>query len=235
MKKKPQLFLLHFAGGNGYSFQFMKKELEETFEFVPLELPGRGRRLGERILVNKDEAVQDYVKQIKEKRNQESFILFGHSMGASLGLNVTSELEKIGDAPSVFFAAGNAGPGVGTKKERFLMDDCQFKEELKALGGMPDELFTNEELFRFFNPIIRGDFELLERAFDVPVNLRIDTDIVAIMGSEEENVNELNNWSNYTEGNLKSEIFEGNHFFIFDHVQKLSQLIIENNDRTLVL
>jgi external thioesterase TEII len=46
MMEKPQLFLLHFAGGSCYSFQFMLPYLKD-FNVLPIELPGRGRRIKE--------------------------------------------------------------------------------------------------------------------------------------------------------------------------------------------
>ena len=50
---KPQLFLLHFAGGNKYSFNFLKKYLESAFELVSIELPGRGDRMSEKLITDK--------------------------------------------------------------------------------------------------------------------------------------------------------------------------------------
>ncbi|HAP63992.1 MAG TPA: thioesterase, partial [Cytophagales bacterium] len=37
--EQPQLFLLHFAGGNCYSFQFLKNIVPQQISFLPLELP----------------------------------------------------------------------------------------------------------------------------------------------------------------------------------------------------
>ncbi len=51
--KKTQLFLLHFAGGNYYSFRFMFPQLNE-FEIIPVELPGRGKRMKENLLKDFD-------------------------------------------------------------------------------------------------------------------------------------------------------------------------------------
>ena len=76
-----QLFLLHFAGGSCYSFDFLKQHLDSRFEFIPLELPGRGRRTNENLLNNKEKAINDYLAQIKLIRNGEPYVIYGHSMG----------------------------------------------------------------------------------------------------------------------------------------------------------
>lgn len=59
---KPQLFLLHFADGNCYSFLFLREYLEQDFELHFLELPGRGKRLLEPLVHTLDEAVSDYLR-----------------------------------------------------------------------------------------------------------------------------------------------------------------------------
>src|SRR5687768_7922731 len=97
--QKTRLFLLHFGGGNRYSFQFLKPHLVDHFEFLPLELPGRGRRMNEPLLVDDALAVKDYVNQINGLRDNAAFVIYGHSMGASLGLRVTKELENLGIPP----------------------------------------------------------------------------------------------------------------------------------------
>src|ERR1043166_8245649 len=86
--KKPQLFLLHFAGGNCYSFQFMMPLLRD-FEVVSLELPGRGKRINEPLVTNFDLAANDILRQLRQKLASSSFLIYGHSMGAYLALRVS--------------------------------------------------------------------------------------------------------------------------------------------------
>src|SRR5690349_18687727 len=114
-----QLFLLHFAGGSTYSFDFLKKHLKTDIEFLPLELPGRGKRSTEKLIKTKQEAIEDYLSQILKLRNGSPFIVYGHSMGATLGLSVVSGLEKRGHFPEQLIVSGNSGPG--SKKEREIV------------------------------------------------------------------------------------------------------------------
>lgn len=88
-----QLYLLHFAGGSIYSFDFLRKYISQDVEFLPLELPGRGQRFKENLLKLKSDATEDYFQQIKAKRNGEPYVIYGHSMGASLALKVTNSME----------------------------------------------------------------------------------------------------------------------------------------------
>ncbi|MBC8756498.1 thioesterase [Kordia sp. YSTF-M3] len=229
--QRHQLFLLHFAGGSKYSFDSLKEHLGMHIDFLPLEIPGRGKRFKEALLKSKTEAVQDYCQQIKTLRNEQPYIIYGHSMGATLGLNIVAELEKENDAPVHLILSGNSGPGikeyVGGKElpKRYSMNDIKFKEELRRLGGVPEEVLENNELYDLFSPIMRADFEILEKEENSEKGLMIHTPIHAMMGSEEKTKDHIANWKKFTSKKFTSEIVEGNHFFINEHPQKIAEVI----------
>lgn len=229
--QRHQLFLLHFAGGSRYSFDFLKQHLGTHIDFLPLEIPGRGKRFKEALLKNKSEAVQDYCRQIKTLRNKQPYIIYGHSMGATLGLNIVAELEKENDAPVHLILSGNSGPGIkeyiGEKElpKRHSMNDIEFKAELRRLGGVPEEVLENSELYDLFSPIMRADFEILEKGENTENGLMIHTPIYAMMGSEESTKDHIGNWKKFTTKKFTSEIVSGNHFFINEHPEKIAEVI----------
>ena len=231
---KPQIFLLHFAGGNKYSLQFLKPLLEDRLDFQAIELPGRGARFDENILLNKDLAIKDYVTQIKSLRNGLPYLIYGHSMGATLGLEVTKAMEELNDAPFKLVVSGNAGPRVGEKKDRYLLGHDEFIEELKTLGGVPTEVLEHKELLEIFIPIIRADFEVLEKENREQNPEIINAPILSIMGRQEETSDQIDNWKNFTSGKMTSKLLEGNHFFIYQHKSYLANLILECYDASLV-
>lgn len=235
-KRKVQLFLLHFAGGSRYSFDFLKEYLHHEVEFIPLELPGRGKRFGEPLIQDKTAAIFDYCNQIKTRRSNQPYIIYGHSMGATLGISVAHLMQKSGDQPKVLIVSGNSGPGTlpvdneGNeipKKTRYLMNTIDFKNELIELGGAPEEVLNNKEIFDFFEPILRADFEVLERETNYSeTDILTNIPICAIMGSEEKTSNQITNWQRFTTEKFEHSIVTGNHFFIHEHAKKLSDLII---------
>jgi external thioesterase TEII len=223
MKQKTQLFLLHFAGGNSYSYQFMLPYLDD-FDVIQLELPGRGNRIKETLFTEFDLAAEDIYQQIMARQTSPDYLIYGHSLGSYLALRVTGMLEKAFRPPAYLLVSGNPGPGVRDSKKRYLYGREAFIEELRLLGGVPDELFEHEELFDFFEPILRADFELAEKnnmSEDKPVN----SPIYALMGSEEEDVDKLSNWHKFTNSDFQCEVLEGNHFFILNHPQRITHLI----------
>ncbi|RBL90072.1 thioesterase II family protein [Chitinophaga flava] len=221
--KKPQLFLLHFAGGNCYSFQFMKPLLHD-FEVIALELPGRGRRMDEPLLNDFDAAAKDLYRQIIGDITDAPFLIYGHSMGASLALRVTNLLEDAGKRPVAVIVSGNAGPGLERSRMRYLLDRPEFIKELELLGGLPPEIIENEELFGFFEPVLRADFEIAERN-NLVSEPPIQSPLYAVMGSMEENVERIDNWMAYTRGRFASEVLEGDHFFIQRHPHRIAGII----------
>ena len=223
--KKKQIFFLHFAGGNCYSFNFLLPLLT-AFEIHQLELPGRGKRMTEAPIDSKDSAVQDYLKQIKAKLNGAPFMICGHSMGAYLGIYVIEALEKEGIVPVKFLATGNSGPGCYDDKKRYLLDKPEFLAELEEIGGMPADFFDHPELLDYFLPILRADFRIIEHEVETqPMPGIVQTPIIALMGSDEEKIEEIVNWKKYTSGSFQSLILKGNHFFIHEHADSIGQLI----------
>lgn len=233
-KNNVQIFMLHFAGGNIYSFQFLKPYMPTTFDFYPLELPGRGKRISEKLLSSKQSAIEDFVHQITSLRNTQPYVIFGHSMGASLGLRVTKKLEALGDPPKKLIVAGNAGPGTGEDKYRSKMNDIELKEELKILGGVSDEVLSNDDVFNFYLPILKSDFMVLEDNEEIASDLKIKSSITAVMGDKEKTSEKIENWRNFTSGEFEFCHLPGNHFFIYDHPMEIVRIIKKSYDRPLV-
>ncbi|MCW3101568.1 MAG: Thioesterase [Bacteroidetes bacterium] len=221
--QRTQVFFFHFAGGNSYSFQFLAPFLKNA-DLFPLELPGRGKRYNEQLLTDFDQAALDLYAQIKKLRSSSRYIIYGHSMGATLALTVAGMLEKDNDAPFHIIVSGNPGPGVREKKNRYLLNHEDFINELKVLGGMPEEVMANEELLNFFEPVLRADFELVEK-YDANLNLKIRTPIFAMMGSDENESQRILNWKKHTVAGFDYAILEGGHFFIHNNAEKVAEVI----------
>ncbi|UWY30353.1 thioesterase domain-containing protein [Flavobacterium sp. TR2] len=220
--KKKQLFLLHFAGGNIYSFEFLKS-INTDFEMIPLELPGRGKRIKEKLLTSYQEAINDIYSQIITMLNGAPFMIYGHSLGATLALGVTDLLEKNNTPPQCLIVSGNPGPGVVTERKRSDLDRADFISMLKELGGLTEELLQSEELLDFVLPILRADFKIVEGDTFVE-NTIVKAPIIAVMGDLEKYAGSISNWKTHTLSEFNSYILNGNHFFIYDNADKLIQI-----------
>src|SRR3569833_2631928 len=136
--KRPQLFMLHFAGGNCYSFQPMLPYLKD-FETEMLELPGRGRRIGETLIKDFDLAARDISAQILQRLHTPVYLIYGHSLGAYLALKAGCLIRDAGREPSYLVVSGNAGLVMREICNVHLMDCVRFVIELLSLGGVSPE------------------------------------------------------------------------------------------------
>jgi surfactin synthase thioesterase subunit len=224
--------MLHFAGGNRYSFQFINHLLKD-FDVMPLELPGRGRRVGEELLKDFDLAAYDLYNQITRCISNAPIIIYGHSMGACLALRVCYLLEQINTNPCCLIVSGNPGPGIKSDKKRYSLGKNDFIEELKLLGGIPSEVIQNEELLNFFLPVLRADFEIVENSNERVSEVLVNAPIYALMGSKEENCEKIFNWRRFTRSSFESKILEGDHFFIRQHTHEIAQIIRNSYHATI--
>ncbi|MEM9548224.1 MAG: thioesterase domain-containing protein [Bacteroidota bacterium] len=224
-----QLFMLPYAGGNRYSYNFIINTIK-SHRIQPnvLELPGRGRRFNEPVILNIEEAIEDYVRQIKALRNGKEFIIYGHSMGANLGFYVSKKLEIAGDNPFVFIASGSPGPlPLDLFEANGSLSDMELKKKLQELGGTSDEILENPEVFQFFKKSIKADFAVLDDELSLINSIvPIDAPIIALMGTHEDKVEQITNWKHLTRSSFSCTTIRGNHFFIHHYPERIMKILI---------
>src|SRR5690606_16926142 len=110
--RRTRLFCLPYAGGSAAVYRPWMTALPDEVELVSVQLPGRGWRLRESPLRDLHAAADEIAEAISEMDDL-PFAVFGHSMGAWLGLEVVRRLEGAGRAPLRFFASGRQAPGLG--------------------------------------------------------------------------------------------------------------------------
>ena len=228
-KSKKVIFTIPYAGGNKFSFKKYDLFLKNSFDIYHLELAGRGERFSEDLITDIYEVVDDLFNQIKDNIYGE-YILYGHSLGGLLGYLLILILEEKGlPIPSNFIVSGRANPAMKPPLIRYNLPKDNFIRSLKQLGGMPSEFFNHPELFDLFEPILRADFELVEK-FDFIENRKINSKISVLYGKDESfSRNEAKKWKNFSYQNIDFHKFNGGHFFIFDHIEEICKII--KNDK----
>lgn len=213
------MFTFHFSGGSKYSFRELKTKVAENVEVINLELPGRGSRISEPLLYNFNEMLSDIHGQIRVD-SREPFALYGHSLGAFLAYESAVNFSKAGaNLPVRLFVSGVNAPQI---KREFseIPDDQTFLERLLAMGGIPAEVAHNPEMLEFCLPILKADFTGLgnyscsKHKLDVPIT---------VFAGDQDSTNELglNKWAELTHETTDVNVYPGNHFFIFEHLDDL--------------
>lgn len=112
-------------------------------------------------------------------------------------------------------------------KKLHLLPDKEFKEEIRQLGGTPDEILRNQKFFDFFKPILKADYKIVEE-YKYIKNITLDSNITVLNGKEDTiKEEELLAWAELTNKNCNIINFDGGHFFINNHTDTIVRIINE--------
>lgn len=223
---KVTLFCLPFAGGNKYSFRDLTSKFSGDIVPHPIELPGRGSRTNEPLKQNAEDLVEDVFLQIRQKLVS-PYAIYGHSMGTLLAYLLTKRIvsENLSPPAYLFLSSGPAPSVFKDKPKYHHLPSSVFFNQIRELGGIPDELLNNLVLLNYFEPVLRADFRITEtyvysktEPFDIPLLL--------MLGNREFITDEqVLAWQEETTHPIELRKFSGNHFFIYNHLSELAGLI----------
>jgi len=215
-----KVIIFPFAGGNKYSFNYLKDNLSiENIELIVIEYPGRGDRINEPLKNSIKEILKYTLKQVIPEITKENYIIYGHSMGALIGYLICQKIQELNlSMPNKLVVSGKKTPAI--KKEERLSDlpDNQFWKEVTKLGGIPEEIEKHPDLIKYFTPILKADFSCIENYQYNQHSPKLTIPIDVFYGSEEEiKQEEAEAWQEETTGVVNVTKLKGNHFFIFNH------------------
>ncbi|TDP95159.1 thioesterase II family protein [Labedaea rhizosphaerae] len=209
-----QLFCLPFAGGAAAAFRQWSPELPASIELLPVQLPGRERRLAE----DPDFAIADLAEAIV-RRADRPFGIYGHSMGGRVAFEVVRELRRTGAPLPVLLAVGGSRaphlPLTGALSGVSALPDDEMFTALTEAGGTPAELLEHRELMTLFAPMIRADFRRLDEYVftDEPP---LPVPIIAFHGTSDDlvEIEDVVAWERHTSAGFTLHEVPGGHFFL---------------------
>lgn len=228
MNRSIDLFCLHFAGGNKYSYRAFVQKAPSFINIIPLEAPGRGARMGEALLTDIHKMAEDFLRQLKPRLNGKPYAIYGHSMGALVAFLLARKLRDNGhNLPVQLFLTGTSGPSSPARlqNKRHLLERDAFLQEITALGGLPLEILDSKELLEYIEPIIRKDFMVSEN-YQYNEEMPLQIPFTVATGTEENmDEEEILAWQKESTEPVDFRKFEGDHFFIFRHTSEIVDLI----------
>jgi surfactin synthase thioesterase subunit len=212
------------AGGSASAFRPLSLRLPAPVELLAVQYPGRQDRLAEPV-VDDLVTLAELVTEALGSWLDQPFVLFGHSMGATVAFEVARRLERMGVVPAGLFVSGRS-PLPRNDEAVHLRDDDGLLREIKALSGTDDKVFAEEELVRMVLPAIRGDYRAVETYRYAPGS-DVSCPIVALVGDTDPKVSpaEAAEWAKRTSGGFQLRVFPGGHFYLFDHEPAIAELI----------
>ena len=211
------MFCFPYAGGSATLYRDWPGHLPDDIELVGVQLPGRAFRLREPPFTDITHLLDALEKQIVPFLNQVPFIFWGHSMGALVAFELMRRFQEQSiPLPTMAILSGRRAPHLPYDPLNVPdMSDEEFMNELRRLGGTPDEIINNQRLMNLVMPSLRADFEILYRwryvetdPFNVPFKV--------LGGKQDRPIPEadLEAWGRYTSSDFSTHMFEGDHFYL---------------------
>lgn len=210
---KPLLFCVPFAGGGAGIFKTWPAAMPHL-QVVPVQLPGRERRLREPAYDRMDALVDDLFADMRPLLDR-PWSVFGHSMGAGIAYEVARAATAEGKPPKHLFVSARRAPGEPpTHPPLFaLPDDAMVAETERLYGPMPAAVRRYPALLKAMLPTMRADFKLLD-TWKAPTDQALTCPVTAYGGADDpaHAPPALDAWAKVTSGPFRKQIFPGGHF-----------------------
>ncbi|CZF82418.1 thioesterase II family protein [Grimontia marina] len=231
---RRRIFCFPHAGGAASYFKQWPEAVPEDTEFVVVQYPGREERLNHPCINNMEDMVRALFDQLTGNPHllQIPFVIFGHSMGASIGYELILELQKAGlRLPVALVASATDAPGYANPTQFHISSDSELVEEIVRLSPSLSFLKEHEELLEMVLPALRADYQLIETygkrneprpPLPIPIKKLIG-----------DNDSELSRddallWKNQTSANFSLQSFPGGHFYLADHYEAVIRVFMES-------
>ena len=212
---RVSLLCLPCAGASATMYLRWRPLLPRWIEIVPVELPGRGMRMGERFVESFDAQVARICAE-QAHAMQGSFMLFGHSMGALLAYGVAQRLRALGrPLPRALLASGSSAPSQRDPgRLPDTHDDAALTAELRKQGGTPEEVFASAELMRITLDTLGADYRVC-KSFAYAVDAPLPMPLHVFAGRQDDiDALRMEAWSAHAGDAFTLDWFDGGHFFI---------------------
>jgi medium-chain acyl-[acyl-carrier-protein] hydrolase len=212
-----RMVCLPHAGASPSTFRGWQEHLPKTYEMLAVRLAGRGSRVDETLATHVKDIVEPLARAIEPLLGSSKLVVFGHSLGALLSLELVYELRRRGlKAPTLLVVSGRTVPGTGrTLRLHELPDRHLIREVQRIYGGIPREILVEPAMLKRMLPILRADLAVNENYLPTH-EAPLDTGILALGGTDDPHVTrtELELWRNRTTGTFDCAQFEGGHFYL---------------------
>lgn len=218
-----RLMCLPHAGGTPGLFRAWVPLLPPAIEPVLVCLPGRENRLGEPVPPNIPALVAELAEAMEPLLDR-PWALFGHSMGAAVGFELSLTLRR---RPTRLFVSAREPPQYHHGGTLHRLDDEALCAELLRLGGTPPELLHAAEIRAMVLPAVRHDYRLIETYHARPAG-QTDAPLTVFLGRDDPDLTreEALGWREWTTGPFDVTVFEGGHFYLADQPEAVVAAIL---------
>lgn len=223
------LFCLPHAGGASSAFHGWAQALAPDIQVLPVQLPGRERRISEPPVIDPGE-IAAAVAAVLGACGTPAYAFYGHSLGGWLAFDVIRELRAKGVPPPLRLYVGAARPpDIGLPRELRGLAHASADEmsrRLVRLGGIPPEVFDFPELVDLMLRVLRADFGWLE-GYSYRPEAPLDVPIVAFAAAGDQIASDADmaGWARHTSGGLVLRQVRAGHLFAQELTDQLTAFI----------
>ncbi len=229
-RARLRLLCFPYAGGGALVYRQWAASMPEEIDVLPVQLPGRERRLREPPFTRVEPLVEAAVQGLAPYLDR-PFAIFGHSVGALVGYEVVQRLRRDhGLEPVHLLVSARRAPQLPPDSEDdYKLSDPELIERLREFNGTPAEVLEHPELMELMLPLLRADFELND-TYEPIAHPSLECPVTAFGGLEDDELprDELEAWSGVTGGSFRLRLFPGDHFYLNQHRSRLIQAVAED-------
>jgi len=230
--KKTLLIAIPFAGGNSYSYNFLKPLLPPEIILEALEYPGRGKNSKLSLVNQMDILLENLFRQyltIVNDIKPDKIFIYGHSIGAVVGvalLHILKDRGVLDVMPEMAIFSGHGSPQHTIKRQLSNIPSDQLIAYFERIGSLSKELIADSELMDYVLPILRNDLALYEN-YESSYTEELTLPIVVINGKQDPILKkDIESWRKETKGYVEFHELEGHHFFMSQHPFAFSELVV---------
>ncbi|MGW0704130.1 thioesterase II family protein [Streptomyces sp. NPDC002867] len=229
-RPRLRLLCLPHAGGSSATFHAWRPYVPEGIELAPLELPGRGSRIGEPVPEALEPLVEAVLAGIRGELSM-PYALFGHSFGAAVAYELTRRIERDGGLrpPSALIVSGARAPHVPLGRAAVAHgSDEELVAWLRRTGGLPDELLAFPDFLRDLLRPVRADMALAE-GYRIPRPVAVGCPLLALAGAQDEvsTPAQVEPWALYASSAHRMRVLPGGHSFHRTHAEETVSAVLE--------
>ncbi|MCY0957243.1 thioesterase II family protein [Streptomyces sp. H27-H5] len=224
----PTLVFLPHAGGSAAYYHPFSAALAPCAEVLVAQYPGRQERIGEPVPGN-IAAMADGLLEALMPWRERPLVLFGHSMGALIGYEVTRRLEHAGTPARGLIVSGRRSPLIERSEGVHPQDDDALIALVSELAGTDARLLADPDFRELILPALRGDYRAVETHRHVPGPV-LRTPVSVLTGESDPRVGvpEAMAWREVTAGAFTFRGFPGGHFYLNEQRDAVSRAIAED-------
>ena len=225
-----RVFCFAHAGGNPRLFLDWQPYLGAVAEIIAVCPPGRGHRVMEH-RPSIDELIDAAAAAISVATEDDGrpMYLFGHSLGGLIAFEVARRLRDVPALRHLIVSGISAPSLLPSRRIRALaeLEGKPFAEALSFFGGLPPEVFAEEDVLELLLPGLIADFRMAAGyRYRPAAPLAINVSLISGRDDPHVGAAELGPWQDECLYPPTSHRADGGHFYFYNQPWTVTDLLL---------